>query len=140
MSLLIAMQIQYNITRLEEWCKANNLSEGTLSMESLMQATKLLQLKKVIVSSLTTVPARKAHRDPYKQATPADIDILFDVCWILSPTQIQKLISQYHVAEYEVSGHRLSAKWGSSLNMISTLKDADRARDSEAGSSSYQRE
>jgi hypothetical protein len=37
------------------------------------------------------------------QATAADIDILFDVCWILSPTQIQKLISQYHVADYEVS-------------------------------------
>jgi myosin-5 len=48
MSPLIAMQIQYNITRLEEWLKANNLSEGTLSMESLMQATKLLQLKKVL--------------------------------------------------------------------------------------------
>ena len=30
-----------------------------------------------------------------------DIDILFDVCWILSPTQIQKLISQYHNADYE---------------------------------------
>lgn len=41
------MQIQYNITRLEEWCKSNDLGEGTLSMESLMQATKLLQLKKV---------------------------------------------------------------------------------------------
>jgi myosin-5 len=45
-----------------------------------MQATKLLQLKK---------------------ASHADIDILFDVCWILSPTQIQKLISQYHTADYE---------------------------------------
>lgn len=30
-----------------------------------------------------------------------DIEILFDVCWILSPTQIQKLISQYHNADYE---------------------------------------
>ena len=31
----------------------------------------------------------------------ADIDILFDVCWILAPSQIQKLISQYHNADYE---------------------------------------
>lgn len=30
-----------------------------------------------------------------------DIEILFDVCWILSPSQIQKLISQYHNADYE---------------------------------------
>ena len=35
------------------------------------------------------------------QASHADIEILFDVCWILSPTQIQKLISQYHTADYE---------------------------------------
>ncbi len=40
------------------------------------------------------------------QATQSDIDILFDVCWILSPTQIQKLISQYHVADYEVRWQR----------------------------------
>lgn len=37
------------------------------------------------------------------QASAADIDILFDVCWILSPSQIQKLIGQYHTADYEVS-------------------------------------
>lgn len=35
------------------------------------------------------------------QANLADIEILFDVCWILSPSQIQKLISQYHNADYE---------------------------------------
>ena len=52
---------------------------------------------------MTPISTRKTDKDSYKQATPADIDILFDVCWILSPTQIQKLISQYHVAEYEVS-------------------------------------
>nr|ODO01094.1 hypothetical protein L204_01819 [Cryptococcus depauperatus CBS 7855] len=76
-----AMQIQYNITRIEEWCKSHDMPEGLLQLEHLMQATKLLQLKK---------------------ATLSDIDILFDVCWILSPTQVQKLISQYHTADYEV--------------------------------------
>jgi myosin-5 len=42
------MQIQYNITRIEEWCKSHGMPEGTLQLEHLMQATKLLQLKKVL--------------------------------------------------------------------------------------------
>jgi myosin V len=46
------MQIQYNITRIEEWCKSHDMPEGTLQLEHLMQATKLLQLKKVTVLSL----------------------------------------------------------------------------------------
>ncbi|KAI8394115.1 P-loop containing nucleoside triphosphate hydrolase protein [Radiomyces spectabilis] len=75
-----AMQIQYNITRVEEWCKSHDIPEGTLQLEHLMQSTKLLQFKK---------------------ATLDDIENIYDVCWILSPTQIQKLISQYHVADYE---------------------------------------
>ncbi|EFP91721.2 Myosin type-2 heavy chain 1 [Puccinia graminis f. sp. tritici] len=75
-----AMQIQYNITRLEEWCKSREMPEGTLQLEHLMQATKLLQLKK---------------------ATISDIDTCYDVCWMLTPSQIQKLILQYHVADYE---------------------------------------
>jgi myosin-5 len=45
----VAMQIQYNITRIEEWCKSHDMPEGTLQLEHLMQATKLLQLKKVIL-------------------------------------------------------------------------------------------
>ena len=45
------MQIQYNITRIEEWCKSHNMPEGTLQLEHLMQATKLLQLKKVCLPS-----------------------------------------------------------------------------------------
>lgn len=76
------MQIQYNITRLEEWCKSHDIPEGALQLEHLMQATKLLQLKK---------------------ATLEDIHIIYDVCWMLTPTQIQKLITNYYVADYEVS-------------------------------------
>ncbi|CEP17067.1 hypothetical protein [Parasitella parasitica] len=75
-----AMQVQYNITRIEEWCKSHGIPEGTLQLEHLMQATKLLQFKK---------------------ASLEDIENIYDVCWILSPTQIQRLISQYHVADYE---------------------------------------
>ncbi|KAI9488412.1 P-loop containing nucleoside triphosphate hydrolase protein [Zychaea mexicana] len=75
-----AMQIQYNITRLEEWCKLHEMGEATLQLEHLMQAAKLLQLKK---SSLE------------------DIKIIYDVCWLLTPTQVQKLIQNYNVADYE---------------------------------------
>ncbi|KAI8137073.1 P-loop containing nucleoside triphosphate hydrolase protein [Fennellomyces sp. T-0311] len=75
-----AMQIQYNITRLEEWCKGHEMSEAIIQLEHLMQAAKLLQLKK---SSLD------------------DIKIIYDVCWLLTPTQVQKLIQNYIVADYE---------------------------------------
>ena len=44
---ILAMKIQYNINSIEEWCKSHNMPEGTLQLEHLMQATKLLQLKKV---------------------------------------------------------------------------------------------
>ncbi|CAG8478778.1 2502_t:CDS:10 [Paraglomus occultum] len=71
---------EYNMTRIEEWCKSHEMPEGTLQLEHLMQATKLLQLKK---------------------ASLGDIEIIYDVCWILTPTQIQKLISHYFVADYE---------------------------------------
>ena len=29
------MQIQYNITRIEEWCKSHDMPEGTLQLEEL---------------------------------------------------------------------------------------------------------
>lgn len=45
------MQIQYNITRVEEWCKSHDMPEGLLQLEHLMQGTKLLQLKKVCIFS-----------------------------------------------------------------------------------------
>ncbi|KAI8877643.1 hypothetical protein K501DRAFT_337295 [Backusella circina FSU 941] len=77
---LLKMTEGTNITRIEEWCKSHEVPEGTLQLEHLMQATKLLQFKK---------------------ASLEDIENIYDVCWILSPTQIQKLISQYHVADYE---------------------------------------
>ncbi|KAG0001924.1 Myosin type-2 heavy chain 1, partial [Modicella reniformis] len=76
-----AMQIQYNITRIEEWCKGHDLQEGPLQLEHLMQATKLLQLKK---------------------SSQSDIEIIYDVCWMLTPSQVQKLMQNYMNADYEV--------------------------------------
>ena len=77
------LQINYNITRVEEWCKSHGMPEGTLQLEHLMvsvgqrgplrktavlicvfcvqQATKLLQLKKVTLN---------------------DIEIIQDICWM----------------------------------------------------------
>ncbi|ODQ64492.1 hypothetical protein NADFUDRAFT_52130 [Nadsonia fulvescens var. elongata DSM 6958] len=74
------LQINYNITRIEEWCKVHNIAEGIIRLEHLMESAKLLQLKK---------------------ATLEDIEIIYDICWILSPIQIQKLLQQYLVADYE---------------------------------------
>ena len=39
----------------------------------------------------------------HSQASAADIDIIYDVCWMLSPMQIQRLCANYYVADYEVS-------------------------------------
>ena len=49
------MQIQYNITRIEEWCKSHDLPEGSLQLEHLMQATKLLQLKKATLGDIDII-------------------------------------------------------------------------------------
>ncbi|KAF7722644.1 Myosin type-2 heavy chain 1 [Apophysomyces ossiformis] len=78
--LLLPMQIQYNVTRLEEWCKSHEIPEGTVHMEHVVQTAKLLLSKK---------------------SSPQDIDLIYEMCWILSPTQIQRIVSQYHNAEYE---------------------------------------
>jgi myosin heavy subunit len=56
------MQIQYNITRIEEWCKSHDMPEGTLQLEHLMQATKLLQLKKVCLCLKKSVPKNELNR------------------------------------------------------------------------------
>jgi len=36
-----------------------------------------------------------------RKGTLNDIEIIFDICWILNPAQISKLINQYSVADYE---------------------------------------
>ena len=41
-----------------------------------------------------------AHR--IVQATAEDIEIIYDVCWMLSPMQIQRMCTNYYVADYEV--------------------------------------
>ncbi|KAG5357082.1 Myosin-2 [Yarrowia sp. C11] len=74
------LQINYNITRIEEWCKSHDIADGVVKLEHLMQSAKLLQLKK---------------------STLEDIEIIYDICWILTPSQIHRLIGQYLSADYE---------------------------------------
>ncbi|RLV94737.1 Myosin-2 [Spathaspora sp. JA1] len=74
------LQLNYNVTRLEEWCKSHEIQEGSVYLSHLLQAAKLLQLRK---------------------NTPEDIGIIYEICYTLKPIQIQKLISQYLVADYE---------------------------------------
>ena len=48
----------------------------------------------------------------HPQATPADIEIIYDVCWMLSPMQIQRMCTNYYVADYEVrSFHAFSGAY-----------------------------
>ncbi|KAJ2890818.1 Myosin type-2 heavy chain 1, partial [Coemansia aciculifera] len=74
------MQIQYNLTRIEEWCKTHAVADATRNLDRLLQLVKLLQLQK---------------------ATDQDIDIMFEVCDLLNPGQIKKLLSIYAVSDYE---------------------------------------
>ncbi|KAJ1830791.1 Myosin type-2 heavy chain 1 [Coemansia sp. RSA 2711] len=74
------MQIQYNLTRIEEWCKTHNVADSTRNLDRLLQLVKLLQLQK---------------------STEQDIDIMFEVCDLLNPAQIKKLLSIYAVSDYE---------------------------------------
>ncbi|KAJ1662717.1 Myosin type-2 heavy chain 1, partial [Coemansia sp. RSA 25] len=51
------MQIQYNLTRIEEWCKTHAVADATRNLDRLLQLVKLLQLQK---------------------STDQDIDIMFE--------------------------------------------------------------
>jgi myosin-5 len=76
----LGMQIQYNITRIEEWCKSHEIQQGADHLERLMQAAKLLQLQKNSIQ---------------------DIEIMFEVCFLLNKAQVKKLITIYSTSDYE---------------------------------------
>ncbi|EGF77626.1 hypothetical protein BATDEDRAFT_13697 [Batrachochytrium dendrobatidis JAM81] len=74
------VQIQYNVSRLEEWCTGHGIPEATLHLQQLLQAAKLLTLNKT---------------------SPQDIDTIFDVCFLLNNSQIKKLLSLYYAADFD---------------------------------------
>lgn len=75
------LQLNYNVMRLDEWCKGHGIPDTSNYLSHLFQVSKLLQLRK---------------------NTPEDIDIIYEICYKLKPVQIQKLFSIYHIADYEV--------------------------------------
>ncbi|ODV77822.1 uncharacterized protein CANTADRAFT_283717 [Suhomyces tanzawaensis NRRL Y-17324] len=97
------LQLNYNVTRLEEWCKGHEIQEGSAYLSHLLQAAKLLQLRK---------------------NTPDDIEIIYEICYALKPIQIQKLISQYYVADYETP---------IAPNVLQAVADKVKANDSTNG-------
>ena len=74
------LQLNYNVTRLEEWCKSHDIEDGSACLIHLLQTAKLLQLRK---------------------NTQEDIDIIYEICYALNPAQIHKTIGAYSSAEYE---------------------------------------
>jgi myosin-5 len=74
------LQLNYNVTRLEEWCKSHEIPNSSNYLLHLLQAAKLLQLKK---------------------NSKEDIEIIFEICYALKPVQIQRLLASYAVADYE---------------------------------------
>jgi myosin-5 len=74
------VQIQYNVSRLEEWCTGHGISEATLHLQQLLQAGKLLTLNKT---------------------SPSDIETIFDVCFLLNPSQIKKILGLYYAADFD---------------------------------------
>ncbi|XP_062512560.1 unconventional myosin-Vb-like isoform X2 [Corticium candelabrum] len=77
------MQIRYNLTQLEEWCRHSGLQDSG-AMESLcpiVQATQLLQVSK---------------------RAQSDVAAIFEMCTALNPLQIQKILTMYTpVNEFE---------------------------------------
>ena len=74
------LQLNYNVTRLEEWCNSHGIEEGSTCLIHVLQAAKLLQLRK---------------------NTSEDIDIIYEICFALNPAQIHKIVGAYSSAEYE---------------------------------------
>jgi myosin V len=74
------IQIEYNVKRLEEWCIGHGVGEATLHLQSLAQAAKLL-------------------REPKTSA--ADVEQIYETCYLLNASQIKKLISCYYAVDFD---------------------------------------
>ncbi|ODV89218.1 hypothetical protein CANCADRAFT_3849 [Tortispora caseinolytica NRRL Y-17796] len=74
------VQINYNLTRLQEWCSSNDVPECFMHLEHLVETTKLLQLKKTDIT---------------------EVNVLVEICWALTPAQIHRLLKQYVSEGYE---------------------------------------
>lgn len=74
------------------------MPEGTLQLEHLMQATKLLQLKKASLADIEIIFDGKSlcRSTLRRRSDPHSLSLV--VCWMLTPTQIQsKHFSSLHL-------------------------------------------
>ena len=78
------------------WHARGNLATG--APDAGHQAAPIEESKALIFQYFRTF----TYGDHHPQATPADIEIIYDVCWMLSPMQIQRMCTNYYVADYEV--------------------------------------
>ena len=108
------LQINYNITRIEEWCKSHDMPEGTLQLEHLMacclsQRFGISANTRIASNQVTTIKESDTERHRDYSGYLLDVRILQILCpheanfyfHRLSPNQIQKLLNQYLVADYE---------------------------------------
>lgn len=80
------LQINYNITRIEEWCKSHDMPEGTLQLEHLMVSNPPFQNLMVWISDNPIQQATKLLQ--LKKATLNDIEIIQDICWMSVPSSL----------------------------------------------------
>ncbi|KAJ1675854.1 Myosin type-2 heavy chain 1, partial [Spiromyces aspiralis] len=74
------MQIQYNVSKIEEWCKLHEVSDNTQNLDRLLQLAKVLQM----------------HKE-----TPEDLEIIREVSDLLTPAQIKQILKNYKPADSE---------------------------------------
>ncbi|KAJ1679336.1 Myosin type-2 heavy chain 1 [Spiromyces aspiralis] len=74
------MQIQYNVSKIEEWCKLHEVSDKTQNLDRLLQLAKVLQM----------------HKE-----TPEDLEIIREVSDLLTPAQIKQILKSYKPADSE---------------------------------------
>ena len=109
------LQINYNITRIEEWCKSHDMPEGTLQLEHLMVnqfGCEYWLPANFSSASDEATPAEESYAKRYRDYSRYLLDVsetqrTYPAILAkrnvrrLSPNQIQKLLNQYLVADYE---------------------------------------
>ena len=92
------MQIQYNVSQIEQWAGESNFSEAAMHLLMVSQAAKLLQVKFVEKSDIDFIfdfwfvasfGGGPCHRGCLTEFSPRLSSFL------LNPTQIQKILSMY---------------------------------------------
>ena len=74
------VQVRFNITKLQEWARENQLDDAGEVLKEAVQVTQLLQVNKTSLG---------------------DVDTILDCCEALSPVQVQKILTMYTPGDFE---------------------------------------